>query len=80
MKSNYRKRAEQADMIHAEIKCSPYPVLVCGDFNDTPASYTYHRVRKDLVDGFRDCGSGYQYTFRQLYNLIVIIIWWFGKE
>lgn len=69
MKSNYRKRAEQADMIHAEIKCSPYPVLVCGDFNDTPASYTYHRVRKDLVDGFRDCGSGYQYTFRQLYKL-----------
>ena len=51
MKSNYWKRAEQADTIHAEIKCSPYPVLVCGDFNDTPASYTYHRVRKDLVDG-----------------------------
>ena len=69
MKSNYWKRAEQADTIHAEIKCSPYPVLVCGDFNDTPASYTYHRVRKDLVDGFHDCGSGYQYTFRQLYKL-----------
>mgnify|MGYP002225187601 CR=1 FL=1 len=41
----------------------------CGDFNDTPASYTYHQLRKGLTDGFRDCGSGYQYTFRQLYKL-----------
>ena len=46
MKNNYLKRAEQADSIHAEIERSPYPVLVCGDFNDTPASYTYHRYRK----------------------------------
>lgn len=69
MKRNYRKRAEQADMIHAEIKRSPYPVLICGDFNDTPASYTYHRTLKGLTDGFCDSGSGYQYTFRQLYKL-----------
>lgn len=64
MKSNYLKRAEQADTIHAEIERSPYPVLVCGDFNDTPASYTYRQIRKGLIDGFRDCGSDYQYTFR----------------
>ncbi|MEY8486227.1 endonuclease/exonuclease/phosphatase family protein [Parabacteroides sp.] len=69
MKSNYQKRAIQADSIHAEIQRSPYPVIVCGDFNDTPASYTYHRVRKDLTDGFQDAGNGYQYTFRQLYRL-----------
>ena len=69
MKSNYQKRVEQADTIRAEIERSPYPGLVCGDFNDTPASYTYHRTREDLVDGFRDCGSDYQYTFRQLYRL-----------
>ncbi|WP_462362011.1 exonuclease/endonuclease/phosphatase family protein [Parabacteroides johnsonii] len=64
MKSNYLKRAEQADMICAEIERSPYPVLVCGNFNDTPTSYTYHRTRESLIDSFRDCGSGYQYTFR----------------
>lgn len=69
MKNNYLKRAEQADSIHAEIERSPYPVLVCGDFNDTPASYTYHRLQEGLTDGFRDCGSGYQYTFRQLCKL-----------
>lgn len=69
MNSNNRKRADQVDSIHVEIEQSPYPMLVCGDFNDTPASYTYHRTHKDLTDGFRDCVSGYQYTFRQLYKL-----------
>jgi len=69
MKDNNRKRAIQADSIHAEIQRSPYPVIVCGDFNDTPASYTYHRVKKGLTDGFQDVGNGYQYTFRQLYRL-----------
>ena len=69
MNSNNRKRADQANTIRIEIENSPYPVLVCGDFNDTPASYAYHQVRKGLTDGFRECGSGYQYTFRQLYKL-----------
>lgn len=66
MKENFRKRAEQADYIAEEIRRSPYPVVVCGDFNDTPASYTYHRMKGALTDGFRDAGKGYQYTFRQL--------------
>jgi endonuclease/exonuclease/phosphatase family metal-dependent hydrolase len=63
MKNNYQKRADLADSIRVEIEQSPYPVLVCGSFNDMPASYTYHRVRKDLTDGFQDVGNEYQYTF-----------------
>ena len=66
MKENFRKRAVQADYIAEQIRRSPYPVVVCGDFNDTPASYTYHRMKGALTDGFRDAGKGYQYTFRQL--------------
>ena len=69
MKENFRKRAAQADYIAGEIRRSPYPVVVCGDFNDTPASYTYHRIQSALTDGFRDAGKGYQYTFRQLWKL-----------
>ncbi|HJA88402.1 MAG TPA: endonuclease/exonuclease/phosphatase family protein, partial [Candidatus Parabacteroides intestinavium] len=42
---------------------------VCGDFNDTPASYVYHRLKGSLTDGFQECGRGYRYTFRQLYRL-----------
>ena len=34
-------RARQADIVANEIKKSPHPVIVCGDFNDVPYSYVY---------------------------------------
>jgi endonuclease/exonuclease/phosphatase family metal-dependent hydrolase len=37
---------------------------VCGDFNDVPYSYVYNTMLGDLVDGFKECGSGLMYTFR----------------
>lgn len=69
MADNNRKRALQANYIRRQIEQSPYPVIVCGDFNDTPASYAYHRIKRNLTDGFQECGNGYQYTFRQLCKL-----------
>ena len=33
-------------------------MVVCGDFNDTPVSYAYHKVRGDLNDAFVDSGWG----------------------
>ena len=58
MKSAYRKRAEQVRAVSAEIEKSPYPVILCGDFNDTPSSYAYHKVAQKLKDAFVEAGSG----------------------
>ena len=60
----YIKRARQVDELNAYIRQSPYPVLVCGDFNDTPVSYTYHTIRGDLTDAFRSAGKGIGNTYR----------------
>jgi endonuclease/exonuclease/phosphatase family metal-dependent hydrolase len=38
-------------------------VVVCGDFNDTPNSYTYHQISKGLNDAFREAGSGIGTTY-----------------
>lgn len=54
----YKRRAKQADNIAAEIKKSPYKVLVCGDFNDVPASYTYSKIKGNLTDAFSESGFG----------------------
>lgn len=59
-------RAGQADWLRAQIDRSPYPVVVAGDFNETPASYVYRQLQQGLVDGFREAGSGYAGTFEQL--------------
>jgi endonuclease/exonuclease/phosphatase family metal-dependent hydrolase len=58
MRSAYRKRAEQVRAVRAEIDKSPYPVILCGDFNDTPSSYAYHQVAQKLKDSFVEAGSG----------------------
>lgn len=50
--SNTQLRAEQAKYLQAEIAASPYPVVVCGDFNDVPTSYTYRTIAKGLQDAF----------------------------
>ncbi len=57
------KRATQADMIAKHIKKCPYPVIICGDFNDTPLSYTYKKITEGLVDAFRESGSGFGTTY-----------------
>jgi len=57
------KRSYQARTIRKAIEESPYQVIVAGDFNDTPSSFTLHHIRQDLHDAFREWGMGYGNTF-----------------
>lgn len=63
LKKAYPKRADQALRIVEHISHSPYPVVVCGDFNDPPISYSYQQFSKILNDGFLDAGSGIGATY-----------------
>jgi endonuclease/exonuclease/phosphatase family metal-dependent hydrolase len=70
IKTAYRKlkkafaiRAEQSKTVSQHIKKSPYPTIVCGDFNDTPISYTYHIFENELIDAFRNTSSGFGSTY-----------------
>ncbi len=59
LKRAFIKRAEHADKLRENIDHCPFPVIVCGDFNDTPVSYTYRTVRgQDLEDAFVESGAG----------------------
>jgi endonuclease/exonuclease/phosphatase family metal-dependent hydrolase len=58
LKDAYIKRAEQAEIISGYIARSPYRVIVCGDFNDTPVSFTYKKMKFGLADSFIEAGSG----------------------
>lgn len=42
---------------------SPHPVIVAGDFNDTPASYLYQQMSKQLNDVFVKQGRGLVATY-----------------
>ncbi len=66
LKQAYKKRAQQAEMLAGKIKQSPYPVIVCGDMNDVPNSYTYFTVKGDLQDAFLKKSGGLGRTFRYI--------------
>jgi endonuclease/exonuclease/phosphatase family metal-dependent hydrolase len=59
LKGAFIKRSRQADIVHESIAASPYPVIVCGDFNDTPSSYTYSTISNNLKDAFIESGNGF---------------------
>lgn len=63
LKNAFMKRQEQVDRIAVSIKASPYPVILCGDFNDPPVSYTYETFTDLLDDSFVECGNGIGNTY-----------------
>ena len=58
-------RAGQAAMVANGVRSSENPVILCGDFNDVPYSYVYNTMLGNMVDGFKECGSGWARTFRE---------------
>lgn len=72
MSDSYKIRARQIESICAIIENAAYPVILCGDFNDTPLSYVYDRSATLLTDGFKEGGSGYMYTYKYFRKLLRI--------
>jgi len=63
IKTGFIKRSVQANFIKDEINHSPYPVIVCGDFNDVPNSYSYETIGEGLQNAFVQKGVGIARTF-----------------
>jgi len=63
LRDAFIKRAAQADIIAAHLSHCPYPVIICGDFNDTPVSYTYRTIKNGLQDAFAESGWGLGRTY-----------------
>ncbi|MDR0799471.1 MAG: endonuclease/exonuclease/phosphatase family protein, partial [Dysgonamonadaceae bacterium] len=62
----YIKRAHQAELIAQVIKENKNPyIIVCGDFNDTPMSYTRYKIKGNLKDSFVESGSGMGSTYNK---------------
>lgn len=72
LRRNFIARASQVDSLAPMIHGSPHKVIVCGDFNDTPMSYAYRKMRGPLADAFVEKGSGIPNTYQGLFNLFRI--------
>ena len=67
LKKGFVRRSKQAELVKSYIDKSPHPVIVAGDFNDTPVSYAYRKIRKGLNDSFVTSGYGAGFTYRGNY-------------
>lgn len=63
MNTAFIKRGNQTNLLKDHIRKSPYPVIICGDFNDTPSSYAYREISKNLNDAFVESGKGFGITY-----------------
>lgn len=72
MKIGFIKRASETVTLKGLFENSPYPVVVCGDFNETPYSFTYGQLRKELSNAFEEKGEGFGFTYKGMPSFIRI--------
>ena len=65
-------RPAQVEQIVADIEDCSTDVILAGDFNDNPMSYTYFRLKKGQQDTFVEAGKGFGATYSMLWPLIRI--------
>lgn len=63
MQSAYEWRVKQAETLAGYASNSPYPVVICGDFNETQSSYVYRLISKKHHDSHRVAGRGWKNTY-----------------
>lgn len=71
-RANSVARATQAQSVADAISESPYALIVCGDLNDTPSSYTYTKISRGMKDSFSEMGRGYSHTYRGFFSSLRI--------
>lgn len=80
LKAGSVKRSRQVNDLIEHMKSSPYPYLVCGDFNETPYSYVYSKMRGELINAFEWRGRGLGFTLNQKPYYLRIDHQFFSKE
>jgi endonuclease/exonuclease/phosphatase family metal-dependent hydrolase len=63
LKRAFIKRSEQVFKVKEHAAQCPYPYVISGDFNDTPASFAVSQMSKGLKNAFREKGSGMGRTY-----------------
>lgn len=66
LKNGIQMRASQVKILSEHIRNSPYPVIMAGDFNDVPYSYTYFTLKSILKNAFEEAGRGFGFTYNKV--------------
>jgi endonuclease/exonuclease/phosphatase family metal-dependent hydrolase len=63
----FRQQQQQAEIIRDHKKECSYPIIICGDINNSAFSYVYRSVKGNLNDAFEESGVGFGKTYNFKY-------------
>lgn len=72
LKYAFEGRSRQAEALRDHMDTTRCPIIVMGDFNDTPMSYSVNLIRKGLKNTFREKGRGWGVTHYEMLPLFQI--------
>ena len=55
--------ARQLGQLLKLMQDSPHPVIICGDFNETPYGYLYFQLKRHMYSAFEEAARGFGFTF-----------------
>ncbi len=65
LKEGFEKRDEQMREVESYVSGSKYPVIICGDFNETPFGYSYGKLKLSFQNAFEEAGQGMGFTLNR---------------
>jgi len=60
----FKKQQLQAEIIMNHKKDCEYPIIICGDMNNSAYSYVYRSIKGKLNDTFEEAGTGFGKTYK----------------
>ncbi|MBF2708295.1 endonuclease/exonuclease/phosphatase family protein [Flavobacterium soyangense] len=63
----FKQQQQQAEIIKEHKKNCTYPIIICGDMNNSAFSYVYRNIKGKLKDTFEESGKGFGATYKFRY-------------
>ncbi|MBP9993328.1 MAG: endonuclease/exonuclease/phosphatase family protein [bacterium] len=81
LRYGFEERTKDTKIIVGNLPGNDMPVIICGDFNDTPLSYTYQQMKKaGFSDAFLEAGHGVGKTYCGKLPLLRIDYFWHDEN
>lgn len=79
LKAGFIARAQQLEAIEQYIEDCKHRVILCGDLNDIPYSYTYFKLQCMLNSAFEDSANGFGFSYNGKLFFLRIDNQFYGK-
>jgi endonuclease/exonuclease/phosphatase family metal-dependent hydrolase len=63
----FKQQQQQAEIFKAHERQCEYPIIICGDMNNSAYSYVYRNIKGTLKDSFEEAGKGFGATYKFKY-------------